>query len=1140
MPKFKAFPKNESNTTYGECTAEDFNTLGYEIQNTIESANIATSLNENNQLSKAIANYISIGALYNDVTTDYSHINLSIKAPFVAPTQYFDGMVVSFLPQGNNLENATINVNGLGEVQIRAKLDEEGILADKIVLNEYIQLVYNSQINSFVIFSTSSNDDKYGQNIAGRYLLEPVWASRILKETAYLRSDTFNWYDGVKYKQAYKHILNDYNHSSIEKQDFLRNVILVGSLQDNQGVLSDFSANSYAILPEVFAPADNTWEMVFKINFNTASTIQHIIANSSSNDHQAIVLRLDANNKLQTYLSSNGTSWNITGDSGIEGSNVFSINTDYYIKMEFTGTQYIVSYSTDNEEWTADITINNENSLYQSSALNSLGYIGLSNQTSNVLQGSIDLNESYININGERWWSGRIYINYKVASDGDKIINATDTETLTNLEIFYNNTGIAWYYILDTENTRFKLPRSQWSFVGLRPDGSVGDYVEESLPNIKGTARLQGADATKTSGCFDYADGGTGGEQGTGTNKVLLFDASKSSQVYKDGATVQTPATQMILYFYIGGEEEEPEEIVIRNRNIGEIFTAILPVNDTGIIRLFGQEIDVSVDTYKGFYQVLKQLKSQGTCPNLFCTETEWQEFYTQYNFCPKFVVNEESNTIRLPLLKGYCKNVNSLEELGKINEAGLPNITGSFSSGAGIYVPQGAFVEREVSTSRGVETGTGSSDSIIFDASHSNPIYKDSLNTVEVDGYNALVYLVIANSTEEKVSVIEDYEINNTVPLSCPIYSPNMFEDINYLLSDNQWHSGEIYNSEDPNVKSLWGLLTSEYNNENSIEITKTLSDGTSLTLKKTPLDYLICKIDENNTEEKINRFYNEKRFTCWVLDTTNNRFKLPQNTKRELVESWKDGNGGWYNLYSDGWVEQGGYVENVREDTTTVVNLFVVMKDGNYSPSISNHRNASNVAGYAFIRTLPTSTIMNLKCSAVGTTVDRAFWTVNGYANTSALNNQFNFSNYLYFKVGNTTVGAELVYANKTLEKLDKKANLSLDNINDTAKQNIKSLNSPDWSRAETINVASMNIDDTYTFSEDGILYIYLVSGSSNGYVSFKSSLDSSQQSSTYIVSITANNTISLEYRVQKGEVITLKQKKYSTLNVLFLPLK
>lgn len=117
---------------------------------------------------------------------------------------------------------------------------------------------------------------------------------------------------------------------------------------------------------------------------------------------------------------------------------------------------------------------------------------------------------------------------------------------------------------------------------------------------------------------------------------------------------------------------------------------------------------------------------------------------------------------------------------------------------------------------------------------------------------------------------------------------------------------------------------------------------------------------------------------------------------------------------------------------------------------------------------------------------------------------------------------------------------SNATFNNLSTTAKDNIKMLGNPDWSRAESINVAAMNVDDTYTFSEDGILYIFLVSGNSNGYVSFKSSLDSSQRDGTYFVSIPADNTISLEYRVQKGEVITLKQKKYSTLNVLFLPLK
>lgn len=670
-----------------------------------------------------------------------------------------------------------------------------------------------------------------------------------------------------------------------------------------------------------------------------------------------------------------------------------------------------------------------------------------------------------------------ITINCVLADDGHKIILATDTETLANLETLYNKTGIAWYYILDIDNTRFKLPRTQWNFVGLRPNGSVGEYVAESLPNIKGSFAsndfTDNSTNAITSGAFYTVNNNLrDAANGNGGSKTLNFDASRHSSVYKDGVSVQQRANQMILYFYVGEEEVEPEEIVIRNRNIGEIFTTILPVNDNGVIRLFGQEIDVSVDTYKGFYQVLKQLKSQGTCPNLFCTETEWQEFYTQHSFCPKFVIDEVANTIRMPLLKGYCKNINSLEELGKINEAGLPNIKFSISSqdnGSSFRNADGmAQLEDNVNALSGSNTA-GGLKKLTVDASSIQPIYKDGLNTVEVDGYNALVYLVVANSTEEKVSVIEDYSINNTVPLTCPIYSPNMFEDSNYLLSDNQWHSGEIY-------KAVWNLLTTQYNDENSVEITKTLSDGTSLTLKKTPLDYLICKIDENNTEEKINKFYNEIRFTCWVINTTTNEFKLPQNTQRTLVENWKDENGNWYNLYSDGWVEQGGHFDkgSIQADTTNVITMLKPYKDINYTLvalASRNNDDVGNINNQVFVNYRTTS---NFKARCYGDGGSQYIdWIAKGYANTSALNNQFNFSNYLYFKVGNTTVGAELVYANKVLTELDKKvnrdgSNAGFGNLSSTAKTNLFKIIRPNYA-------SSVIKNSGWTATQNGLIFAY-----------------------------------------------------------------
>lgn len=121
MSKFSYFPKNKTKTGYGRCESEDINMLGNELINAINSANLTPSMNETDQLAKTISNYIAKGTFCKDITTDYTHINLQIQAPFKAPNAYYDGMIITFLPMNINLVNATVNVNGLGEKPIRKK-----------------------------------------------------------------------------------------------------------------------------------------------------------------------------------------------------------------------------------------------------------------------------------------------------------------------------------------------------------------------------------------------------------------------------------------------------------------------------------------------------------------------------------------------------------------------------------------------------------------------------------------------------------------------------------------------------------------------------------------------------------------------------------------------------------------------------------------------------------------------------------------------------------------------------------------------------------------------------------------------------------------------------------------------------------
>lgn len=152
---------------------------------------------------------------------------------------------------------------------------------------------------------------------------------------------------------------------------------------------------------------------------------------------------------------------------------------------------------------------------------------------------------------------GSYTINYYLAEDGHKIILPDMETTVQNI---YNESGVAWYYILDTDNQRFKLPRTKYGFTGLRD--AVGNYVQESLPNITGhigvddgiTGSLDGCFAVGGNFSYDATSGGSGG------GKYAEFSASRSSSAYKDDAPVQQRATQMYLYFYVGNYTQSAVE----------------------------------------------------------------------------------------------------------------------------------------------------------------------------------------------------------------------------------------------------------------------------------------------------------------------------------------------------------------------------------------------------------------------------------------------------------------------------------------------------------------------------------------------------------------------------------------------------
>lgn len=142
-------------------------------------------------------------------------------------------------------------------------------------------------------------------------------------------------------------------------------------------------------------------------------------------------------------------------------------------------------------------------------------------------------------------------ITFYASPDGHKICTA-DQES--NVAAIYTATGVAWYYILDTTNQRFKLPRTKFGFTGLR--STVGSYVEPGLPNITGAITNQnhgGMVIDTVSGAFDKTTSFTAYDGGYSRSAYNFdFDASRCSSIYGNSTTVQPAATEMYLYFYVG------------------------------------------------------------------------------------------------------------------------------------------------------------------------------------------------------------------------------------------------------------------------------------------------------------------------------------------------------------------------------------------------------------------------------------------------------------------------------------------------------------------------------------------------------------------------------------------------------------
>ena len=143
---------------------------------------------------------------------------------------------------------------------------------------------------------------------------------------------------------------------------------------------------------------------------------------------------------------------------------------------------------------------------------------------------------------------GGVSISFKQLDNGHKIV--TDK---TSYNSILENTGTAWYYLLDLDSGTFILPQTN----GYMKYGNSNQFIKQSLPNIKGRFDLG---STVDASIHMGANGAFYEQPSTSRNNKLvnyiggtiILDASRSSDIYADGANVNPNSVQGYLYFYVG------------------------------------------------------------------------------------------------------------------------------------------------------------------------------------------------------------------------------------------------------------------------------------------------------------------------------------------------------------------------------------------------------------------------------------------------------------------------------------------------------------------------------------------------------------------------------------------------------------
>lgn len=286
------------------------------------------------------------------------------------------------------------------------------------------------------------------------------------------------------------------------------NFTKVGNVNINESkIASNFTSANYLKLGAVFNPSTYGWLMVFRVKTGSDVSSIHCINGSgvlSGADFQGVCVVTLGNNFVY-YLSSTGSSWDIANE--VHGATTIQPNTWYYVRIAYTGSLYSLSLSDDGINWTTDASTTSSTPIYVSSQPMLIGGSFYNSSNQSPWNGSIDLSQSYIKINGSGWWVPGFTKEPKTVTDYSAVYGSV---SISGNIVTMSSYGayIAKYYTGDYGSPSTLEMVAKFKYINSDYDGCVARFFGTSSGSVSNVKIELKCNSTGVSFLTNSASGG--------------------------------------------------------------------------------------------------------------------------------------------------------------------------------------------------------------------------------------------------------------------------------------------------------------------------------------------------------------------------------------------------------------------------------------------------------------------------------------------------------------------------------------------------------------------------------------------------------------------------------------------------------